>query len=74
MKQIFLLMLSSALSITVLAQKDEALLRELEYKWLIAEFKNDTSAISKMMDNAFMAVGLSKFFQNRKNWKESTTR
>ncbi|HVG14425.1 MAG TPA: hypothetical protein VM935_05670 [Chitinophagaceae bacterium] len=33
-----------------MAQADEALLRQPEYNWLIAEFRNDTATISKMMD------------------------
>jgi ketosteroid isomerase-like protein len=33
--------------------------------WLIAEFKNDTATVAKMMDESFMAVGLSRIFSKQ---------
>jgi len=36
---------------------DTGVLRKMEYDWLIAEFKLDTSTISKMMDKSFIAIG-----------------
>lgn len=48
-----------ALPLCVLAQKDEEVLKNLEYDWLMAEFRMDTSAISKMMHDRFISIGLS---------------
>jgi len=33
-------------------------LKKLEYDWLIAEFRMDTATIATMMDEKFMAIGL----------------
>lgn len=37
--------------------KDSAILRNLEYRWLTAEFSLDTAAISEMMDPSFISIG-----------------
>jgi hypothetical protein len=39
---------------------DQKILRQLEYEWLMAEFRVDTATISKMMDSSFMAIGENK--------------
>ena len=57
MKHIFLLIQAVFFSHFVFAQKDEQLLRQLEYEWLRAEFRNDTATIARMMDEAFIAIG-----------------
>ncbi len=65
MKHYFLLTLAALSSLLVLAQKDEELLQKMEYDWLIAEFKNDTATIAKMMDEAFVAVGSAKIYSKQ---------
>ncbi|HUM98509.1 MAG TPA: hypothetical protein PK275_11690, partial [Chitinophagaceae bacterium] len=37
-------------------KKDSATIRNLEYNWLISEFKLDTATISKMMDTGFISI------------------
>ena len=57
MRQI-LLTLIIFLSFQSFSQKDEReLLYKLEYDWLMAEFAVDTTSISKMMDDSFIAIG-----------------
>jgi hypothetical protein len=60
----FLAVLFSSLQISVQAfaqplpnKKDEKILKHMEYDWLMAEFKLDTAAISKMMDESFVSIG-----------------
>lgn len=38
-------------------KRDSEILKKLEYNWLVAEFKLDTSTISKMMEDSFIAIG-----------------
>jgi hypothetical protein len=37
---------------------DIEILKKMEYDWLMAEFKLDTATIAPMMDEKFMAIGL----------------
>ncbi|MGB8192645.1 MAG: hypothetical protein WCF67_12035, partial [Chitinophagaceae bacterium] len=60
MKHVYLLIQGIFLSHFVFAQKDDQLLRQLEYEWLRAEFRNDTAMIAKMMDETFIAIGAKK--------------
>jgi hypothetical protein len=39
-------------------QKDIETLKKMEYDWLMAEFRMDTAFIAPMMDERFMAAGL----------------
>ena len=58
-KNVAFLALVLFLPLFIFAQSNEEQLKKLEYDWLMAEFKNDTAAISKMMDDQFIAIGLS---------------
>ena len=39
-------------------KNDSTTIRNLEYNWLISEFKLDTATISKMMDTGFISIGV----------------
>ncbi|RIV23340.1 nuclear transport factor 2 family protein [Fibrisoma montanum] len=65
MKSLFLSILAILQTLTVFAQTDEEVLQKLEYDWLIAEFKNDTAAIASLMDETFVAVGLTKTYSKQ---------
>jgi len=54
------------LSLSTLNNETE-IIKALEYKALIAEFKLDTAAISGMMDDNFISVGLAGI--NNKHWE-----
>jgi len=49
-----------SLSQKKVSNNDIEKLKKLEYDWLIAEFKMDTATIALMMDEKFMAIGLSR--------------
>jgi len=42
------------------SSKDIEKLKQLEYDWLMAEFKLDTATIAPMMDEKFMGIGLTE--------------
>lgn len=54
----FCLLASQCRSQGKVADKDIETLKSMEYEWLQAEFRLDTAAISKMMDEKFISVGL----------------
>ncbi len=45
--------------------QDIAKLKQLEYDWLMAEFKLDTATIAAMMDEKFMAIGLTEIINKQ---------
>lgn len=54
---ILLTIISSCSSNSNIDDKDKATLKNLEMQWLVAEFKADTAAIAKLMDERFISIG-----------------
>ena len=47
----------TGLSQSTSPRNETELLKQMEYNWLMAEFKQDTATIAQMMDDNFMSIG-----------------